>query len=655
MFLIKPYQFILYTILILLTGCAPSNYPYPNDPIDDNTLYSAFTQRPKHLDPARSYSSNEYIFLGQIVEPPLQYEYYSFPYTLTPLTASAIPQPYTTIVEGIERTAYDISIKPGIYFAPHPAFSTKHELTAADFIYQIKRIADPAVQSPIHALLSEHILGFSTYSKAVATTQKPEQILGVQLLDRYSYRIILKAPYPQFVYWLALPFFAPMPPEIIAWHDAPERGSNHAGIDWNPIGTGPYQMTKNDPNQEIILERNPHYRTVPDPKNPRNHLPYIDKITFKLEPENIPYWQKFLQGYFDASGIGSDQFDQAITITPEGDFERSSTLIEQGIQLKKTPEPSIFYMGFNMLDSTIGGYSPSQKALRQAIAIAVDYEEMISIFANGRGSVAHSPIPPGIYGHTTGANGINPITHDWIDGQAVRKPISAAHELLRKAGYPNGIDPKTQKPLILHFDTASTGPDSRARLTWLRKQFDKLNIQLVIRATDYNRFQEKMQTGNAQIFEWGWNADYPDPENFFFLLYGPNGKVKHHGVNSANYINRDFDALFEQMRLIPNSAQRLQIIREMTHIVRQDSPWLWGFNPLRIALYHQWLSNINPNPMAHNTLQYRQLQPELRAQLRTRWNQPKLLPLTLLTLLLLLITTYAIIRYRQKQNHKIST
>jgi oligopeptide transport system substrate-binding protein len=48
----------------------------------------------------------------------------------------------------------------------------------------------------------------------------------------------------------------------------------------------------------------------------------------------------------------------------------------------------------------------------------------------------------------------------------------------------------------------------------------------VIRATDYNRFREKMREGTGQMFFWGWNADYPDPENFLFLLYGPNGKVE---------------------------------------------------------------------------------------------------------------------------------
>ena len=82
----------------------------------------------------------------------------------------------------------------------------------------------------------------------------------------------------------------------------------------------------------------------------------------------------------------------------------------------------------------------------------------------------------------------------------------------------------------------------------------------MIRSTDYNRFQDKMRSGTAQIFQWGWNADYPDPENFLFLFYGPNAKALHRGENASNYRNPEFDALFERMRAMPNSAERQAII-----------------------------------------------------------------------------------------------
>jgi hypothetical protein len=160
-----------------------------------------------------------------------------------------------------------------------------------------------------------------------------------------------------------------------------------------------------------------------------------------------------------------------------------------------------------------------------------------------------------------------------------RRPLDEAKQLLAEAGYPDGRDAKTGQPLTLYFDTMASGPEAKSRMDWFRKQFARLDIQLVIRATDYNRFQDKMSKGSAQIFEWGWNADYPDPENFLFLLYGPNRKVGVGGENAANYQNPAFDRLFERMKDMDNGPARQAVIDEMVTIARQDAPWIYAFHP----------------------------------------------------------------------------
>jgi ABC-type transport system substrate-binding protein len=207
-----------------------------------------------------------------------------------------------------------------------------------------------------------------------------------------------------------------------------------------------------------------------------------------------------------------------------------------------------------------------------------------------------------------------------------------------QAGYPNGRDRETGRALSINFEAVASGPDDKARLTWMRKQFAKLGIELVIRSTDYNRFQEKMREGTGQVFMWGWNADYPDPENFLFLLYGPNGKVEHHGENAANYANPEFDRLFQEMKDMDDGPERQAAVDRMVEIARRDAPWVWGFNPKSFSLHHQWLSNAVPNQMANNTLKYRGLDPALREGLREDWNPPVLWPLwTLLGLVVLLV------------------
>ena len=181
------------------------------------------------------------------------------------------------------------------------------------------------------------------------------------------------------------------------------------------------------------------------------------------------------------------------------------------------------------------------------------------------------------------------------------------------------------------------------------KQFAKLNVQLVIRGTDYNRFQEKMLKGTAQIFQWGWNADYPDPENFLFLLYGPNSKVGKNGENAANYRSDEFDQLFEQMKNMESGPPRQAIIDRMMDIARHDAPWVWGFFPKQFSLQHTWVKNSKPNLMANNALKYKRLEPALRAELQNAWNRPVLWPLYAFVISVVLIILPAAFSFRRHQ------
>ena len=698
-------------VLFVLSGCSgPVNNPYPASESGKSIYYSAYSEPPKHLDPARSYSSNEATFTGQIYEPPLQYHYLKRPYQLIPLTATAIPRPHyydasghelpaTAPASAIAESVYEIHIQPGIRYQPHPAFALdpigkpayiplpdgvldkvhaipdfpevgSRELTAADYVYQIKRLASPRLQSPIAGLMSNYILGFGRLGKELDAATKAKGWLdlrrfdlpGAEVVDRYTYRIKVKGKYPQFVYWLAMPFFAPVPWEVDAFYSQPGMAESNLTLDSWPVGTGPYMMAVNQPNRQIRLVRNPNFRGEPYPsegepgdaaagllKDAGKRMPFIDEAVYSMESENIPYWNKFLQGYYDASGISSDNFDQAVRTGPGGGFELTKEMRDKGIVLRTTVATSSYYMGFNMLDPVVGGLDDRHRKLRQAISIAMNEEEYIAIFANGRGIPAQGPLPPGLFGYRSGEAGIDPYVYDWKDGRARRKPIAEAKRLLAAAGYPDGRDAVTGKPLVLNLDTVATGPDDKSRLDWLRKQFRKLDIELVIRGTDYNRFQDKMRDGTEQIFEWGWNADYPDPENFMFLLYGPNRKVGAGGENAANYENPEFDRLFVQMKDMANGPARQAVIDRMVDIVRRDSPWMFGFHPKNFGLMHNWLKNVKPNLMANNELKYLRIDAAAREAARARWNRPDWSGPVLLALVMALALLPAWLVYRRKQ------
>ena len=685
-------QYFIKTLILslLISNLYGTIWNSPHTDINEKkeTLFSSFSLPPKHLDPVVSYSSNEWAIISQIYEPPLQYNYIKVPYELEPLTIKEMPtiiyldKNKNSVEENSTHLVYSkyiLKLRTDIKYQPHPSFIKKYrslsskelenistindfkksgtrELKAQDYEYAIKRMAVRQYHSPILDNMQQYILGlkeFSTYiSKIKKKTDKLDlrkyNIKGVKAIDDYTLEITIKGKYPQFLYWLTMNFFAPIPWEGDLFYQQSGLIKKNITLNTYPIGTGAYYLAKNNPNQEMILKANPNFHTE---YFQGEKLPFIKEVIYSLEKESIPLWNKFLQGYYDASGISSEAFDQAVSISSTGDMGLSDEMRKKGIKMSGAIEPSIFYLAFNMSDKVVGGYSKKAQKLRQAISIAQNEEEYISIFMNGRGIPAQSPIPPGIFGYQKAKEGTNPIIYDWIKGKRVRKPLEVAKKLLAQAGYPNGISKKTGKPLVLYYDTTSSGPDDRALMDWRRKQFEKLGIQLVIRATDYNRFQDKIRKGKAQLFSWGWNADYPDPENFLFLLYGGNAVVNTNGagINSSNYQNPKFDKLFEEIKTMKNSPKRLEKIKEMIAIAQKDSPWVWGIHPKSLSLYHSWFSNIFPNTMANNTLKYKKIDGKIRIQKIEEWNKPILMPIVIFILFLVLIS-YPL--YRAYQNRQ---
>jgi len=700
------------------------NSPYSTEQVEASTLFSSFSQSPKHLDPVVSYSSNEWAILSQVYEPPLQYHYLKRPYTLEPLTLEAMPtirylDKHNQVVNGrdseVAFTEYVFTLQQGIQFQRHPAFSkgesgqflyhdlsaqdvesiqsvsdfkslATRELVAADYVYAIKRMALRQNHSPILDSMTQYIVGLDNFSELVTerfkvtlneqdTTAKLHyfdldqfDISGIQIVDKYKYKIIIKGRYPQFLYWLSMNFFAPIPWEAVAFYKQSVLVEKNLTLDTSPVGTGPYQLVENNPNKRMRLLANLNYHVDLYPSDglvegadpalltdAGKQLPFVKEVIYSLEKESVPLWNKFLQGYYDASGVSSDSFDQAVSVSNSGAMSLTPEMQEKGIQFLNMVQPTIMYFGFNMADPIVGGYSEKQQKLRQALSIAINFEEYISIFLNGRGESAQGPIPPGIFGYSEGETGLNQVVYDWESGRPQRKSLEKAKQLLAEAGYPNGLD-ADGKALTLHYDTAATGPDSQSMLNWYRKQFAKLGVELVIRATDYNRFQDKVRGAKVQMFSWGWNADYPDPENFLFLLNGANATINTNGsgINSANYDNPEFNQLFQQMKTMENSPERLEIIQKMLKIAQQDAPWAWGYYPKSLSLYHSWLHNVWPNPLANNTIKYRRIDVSDRTEKQSEWNQPVVWPFIVVGLTLIIGFYPLLLAYRRRQKAVVS-
>ena len=606
---------------------------------------------------------------------------------------------------GVINSIWTIQLKKGIKYQNHPCFTkndqgqylyhqlnkqneiiftdlfdlpnpSTREVTIKDFVFQMYRLADARNNCPIISTV-EKIKGMSEVMKGISSEltairkqrlekshekgelvfnreedEKENPIIldyskipceGLKIIDDYTLQITLTEKYPQFQYWLSMPFFCPMPWEAIHFYEQKIVKGKGFSLLAFPVGTGPYQFDKCNRNSRMILSRNPnfHEEFFPKEASPEysnllksagKKLPFADKIIWTKEPETTSQWIKFQQGYLEISGIPEQSFSSAINLN-SASSDLSKEMQSKNMKLIKATGATIRYLSFNMLDPIVGGYSESKCKLRQAISIAIDTEELIKIFLNGRGVLANGPIPPGIFGFVPGEKGINPYIYDWDSAQnkEVVKNISYAKKLLEEAGYPNGIDPETGKQLVLFFDTVKL---SASQAEWYKSQFYKINIVLEIRETDGNRLSEKYDSGDYQINGYGWNADYPDPENFLFLFYGPNGKVKSKGENVCNYSNAEFDKLFDQIKSMDNNPKRLELIGRAVEILRKDAPWNFTYHPVSFAIYHDWIDNILAAGVINNGSKYQEINVEKRVEYRERENKPQLFwPLSILAIL----------------------
>jgi len=714
--------------VLLLAGCGRSNEPVPKQWLAENTLFTSYQETPKHLDPASSYSNNETPWTYAVYEPPLKYHYLKRPYELLPRTLTSLPKVTYISAEGkplppdapaalIAESWFDLELKPGVLWQPHPAFARDakgdlryHRLTerdlrdknkpadfsetgtrsllAQDYAYAIKRLATTRVKSPAFGFLSEKIVGLQALGETIKQHDqglkqglharqagvfgelpwidfRNFELEGVEVLSDLKLRIRVIGKYPQFKYWLAMSFFAPVAWEVDAFYSQAGMSRRNLNLDTWPVGTGPYQLTEFVPNARMVLERNPNYRGEPYPcegepddveqgflKDCGRTTPFIDRMVSFIEKEGTSVHAKFMQGYYDVPQLERGEPGVGYQVSIEDGSGVARLLKDRKIQLPNTIQVGFWYFGFNWLDPVVGaGRTPEEaernRKLRHAFSIAFDIEEYIAIFEDNRAQANMSPVVRGVFGGDLIRT--NPVVYNEASGQVRRRSIEEAKRLLAEAGYPEGRDRITGRPLVINYDVQGVGPGYQARLDWVARQFAKLNVQLEVRNTDYNRFQDKMRKGAAQFFFWGWLADYPDPENFLFLLYGPNAKAKSDGENAGNYSSAAFDKLFEQMKDLDDGPQRAALIAQMVRIVQTDAPMIFGWSEEYAGAYHQWLYNGKPSNIIRDQLQYLRIDPALRLERIEQWNQPHRWPLLLLAALVLLLVTPALHAWRQRQ------
>jgi len=581
-------------LLFIVTGCGSDNLGTSS--ADEEMVFHGQIYSIRGLDPAAVSDAVSILSIARINEGLLQYSYLERPYQVEPLLAQALPD---VSEEGL---TYTFKIREGIYFQDDPCFTASdgkgRELVAQDFVYSMKRIADIKNSSPGFWVFDDRIIGLDAWRSETRDPKQPtrydERIPGLNAPDRYTLQIRLKRPYPQLLWVLCMHYSFVVAREAVEFYG--DQYINH------PVGTGPYTLHEWRRNYSIEFVRNPKWaetgrrevypsRGASDQgeidllNDAGKEIPIIDRIVEFVVSDPSTRWLMFLTGRLGTSGITKDNWDAVMTDEKRLD----ESLTSRGITLSSAPTMTLIYFGFNMDDPVVG----PNKELRQAMAYAFDTEKWLSQY-NFRIIRPNGPIPPGVAGYSN-----RPVPYAF--------DLQRARQLMMVAGYPEGIDPKTDRRLTIQVEIGNAeSPEMREGVELVASFMDKIGIRIVPKYSTLPAFFSRLERRQAQSFRLSWIADYPDAQNFLQLFYGPNASP---GPNRTNFSNTEFDLLYEQFRDMLDSPERSAFCQRMVDIVIEECPLIFLGIPLDHELQQPWLKNRKYHDFPYGMEKYWRVDP----------------------------------------------
>lgn len=559
------------------------------------TLRLSFTTAETSYDNAFASDEISQSIGERIIEPMLGYHYLARPVKLVPRTLETMP------VVSDNGATFLCKIKPGIFFADDAAFKGKpRELTAADYAYSIKRLLDPKVKSPWQFLIEGKLVGGDAARAAAVASGKFDYdtlLPGLEVLDRYTLRIKLTNTDYNFTYILAMPSTGAAAHEVVEMYGL-DIGSH-------PVGTGAFQLKRDEYKRgsTTVLVANPTYRkrtwdwtsTAPEDQATIKQMtgkpvPSVSRIEINTIEEGQAAWLSFISGQHDyltqlpasMSSVAKD----GDTLKPE--------FASKGIRMSKRQTPNVWYTMFNMTDPTVGGYTLDKIALRRAISMGYPLDEQIRVIYRGDGVAANGITPPNVVGHQAQRS------------RSHRYDPELARALLDRFGYKDRDgDGYREMPdgskLVVPY-VARTSLIQRQLAELWKKSMDGIGIRISIETMKTPDMRKAAREGKGKMTLEGWNADYPDAENFLQSLISSNAQSG--GENYARFQLKAFDERYDNIRAMPNSPVRAQIITEMEDIVQYYAPWIAPWNDIQYILEQPWFMGFKKHPISHDMWEY---------------------------------------------------
>ncbi len=444
----------------------------------------------------------------------------------------------------------------GVRFASDPCFAlgeagrTQRELVAADLVFALQRIADPNVGSPVLVTFSK-IVGLAEFGKRLAKLREDDPAFASLRIDQQyaarrpdrgleleshrrssrsrSTRRIRRSSTgsrcrsrrrcrgrrsPTTTARRAATASPIMPSARDPSASRATRSAAASCSNATPTGTAQCIPSGARPPQPIRPkeQRATRKRVSSLPRPPAARCPSSIASRCASRRRRFP----------------SSPSSCRATTTARGFPRRASTRRRRGARSRRrwrrsacvsrrTVTLGIYYVGFNMDDPVVGSAAGERgRKLRQAMSLAIDADEFLRVFLNGRGIPAQSPLPPGLFGYE--AELPEPVPQ--------RRSRARARACSPKPAIRTASIPRPAARCTSPSTPATPSVQARLRYQFLVESWRRLGLDVEIAATSYNQFQDKVRRGAYQLFFWGWVADYPDPENFLFLLWGPMGQTR---------------------------------------------------------------------------------------------------------------------------------
>jgi ABC-type oligopeptide transport system substrate-binding subunit len=506
----------LLTASFVAAACTPGATIAPTADADpDGEIRTEIGGTPVQIDPQISGAIGQIGHVVMVFEGLMTFD----PKTLTPIPAAAKDFPRVS-PDGL---TYTFTLRDDL------KYSDGTPLTARHFVYAFTRLCDPSVASP-YAVSAYSIGGCEAWNRMDPKRASPTDLavakgrLGLKANGDKEFVVTLTAPTAYFNSFAA---FSATYPAREADVEISNGRYGYEGTLATYVGNGPFKLVEWKPNEKLVFERNPYYRT----------------------PAKLKRWTKVVipDGALAFAAYRNDEIDlYNLGVAQLGAVERDADLKSQVVD---SGSSTTTYFVLNVARPPF-----TDIRVRQAFAKAIDREayarDLMKI-----GRAAYSLIPPGHPGHDAGDR-----------SQAFDVPMAKA--LLQSSSYAG-------KPELgqIRFVYRTDG-NGRIAGEWLQQQLKRsLGVDITVEGVDrttFVRMNERPDT--APHIRFGvWIEDYPDPHDWLTLLFHSSG----FGASLQSYQSSKFDVLVRNADQEGDPRKRADLYQQASRLLNEDAPAIW--------------------------------------------------------------------------------